>query len=905
MLRGLVADFVVAGAVLLAVSASAQAEEPFGLAPETFATELSTNQAGAHPDLRTQFRLNLDSAGSSAGGTLKDLQLALPRGLIASPAAASICPLSKATDPSNSCPVNQAVGAVTVAVSFHDNSSPLIQTALVYSVPPYPGEPIALAFGLVSFPIRLDTYMRSGGDYGITAVSTNITEGAVPIAVALTLWGVPADHNGPGPETDALGRSFGGPSGDPRVPFTTNPTECSDVPPRSSITLDSWQRPGAFTDPVESSLGPLTGCDQLEFAPAIEARPTTNLAGAPSGLDLDLSIPQNESADGFATPHLRDAVITLPAGMTVNPSAANGLEACSMDQVGISSTGQPNAAHVNCPNASRLGSVEALSPAIGHPLGGSLYLATQNDNPFGGLLALYLVVDDPLSGILVKLAGKVEPDPRTGQLTVAFRNNPQFPIADLHLRLFTGPRATLKTPSACGEHSTTSTLTPWTSPEGADAMPSSSFVLARGPSGGTCLATGASAPNGPTFTAGTVDPTAGAFSPLVLKLTRADGTQPIKAIDTTLPEGLLGMLAGTPYCSDAALAAAASRSGRAEQISPSCPTASRVGSVDIGAGAGSTPFHLAGKVHLAGPYKGSPLSLATVTPAVAGPLDLGTVVVRTALNVDPVTARIHAVSDPIPTILQGIPLDIRSIALNLDRPSFTLNPTGCDPAAVLGNATSAFDRSASLSDLFQVGNCTRLGFKPRLAVKLSGPTHRSSHPGLRVTLRVPRGDANVARAAVTLPRTELLEGSHIRGVCTRARFSAGTCPAASVYGHAAALSPLLDGALRGPVYLRANPAHRLPDLVASLDGQVHLDLVGRLDSPRGRIRASFDTPDVPLRRFALTLRGGDRGLVVNTGGLCGSEPPRAGGGFTAQSGEIRIGEIPVQTDCAGDHSGPR
>jgi len=863
--------FAVAALILCS---PAGAEGTFAIAAGSFATELSTNQAGAHPDLRTRFHLDVNSDGSPVGGTPKDLNLDLPPGLIGVPTAAPACSIAQVADVLQSCPAETAVGTVTVR--FSGSST---QTATIYNITPYPGEPAAFAFRAL-YPARIDTHLRADGDYGLTVTSTDLTEAAAVTAVDLTLWGVPADHNGSGSE---------------RRPLMTNPTECSGAALTSTISLDPWLQPGVFTG-AEYSLGAITGCDRLEFAPTIDTRPTTDRADAPSGLDLDLHFPQNPDPDGFATPHLRDAVLSLPTGMTLNPASAGGQAACSPEQAGVSAAGRSDGVPAHCPNESKLGSVEAASPAIGHPLAGRVYLATPEKNPFGTLFAFYLTIEDPLSGIVVKLPGKVDLDPRTGQLTTSIGNSPQFPFEDLKMHLFGGDRGLFRTPAACGEHRTVSILTPWSSPAGADATPSSSFALGGGPGGGACLPSGAAAPNRPSFAAGSLDPTAKAFSPFVLELGRADGSQPLRAIDVTLPRGLLGRLAGIAYCPAAALAGAAGRSGGAESAAPSCPAASQIGSVEVGAGAGPAPLNISGKAYLAGPYRGAPLSLAVVVPALAGPFDLGTVVVRTALQVDPLTAQIQAASDPIPTILRGVPLDLRSVYLSLDRPGFTRNPTNCDPAAVLGGATSVFEQRAAVSDPFQVGDCARLGFRPKLSVALSGPTHRSAHPRLRLALTAPRGGANLARAALTLPPTEHLEISHVRDVCTRERYAAGTCPRGSIYGYAKAWSPLLERPLRGPVYLRAS-SRRFPDLVASLDGQVHIDLSGRIDSTHARIRNTFAAiPDVPISKFVLEMQGGSRGLLVNNTELCRAKP-RVKAEFTGQNGKISVSNPLVETGC--------
>jgi hypothetical protein len=610
--------------------------------------------------------------------------------------------------------------------------------------------------------------------------------------------------------------------------------------------------------------------------------------------------------DGLVSAHLKDAVVTLPAGMTVNPPSAAVLDACSLGQIGMSAAGVANENPITCPNASILGTATVVTPALDHPLPARVYLAKQNENPFNSLLAMYLVIDDPISGVFVKLAGKIEADPNTGQLTVSFKNNPQLPVEDLTLDLPGGPHASLRTPSGCGQHTTTSVLTPWTAPEGPIATPSSSFAITASPSGGACLPSGAAAPNTPTFTAGTLDPTAKAYSPFVFKLGRADGTQPLAGIDTTLPKGLIGKLAGIPYCPDAALAAATTKTGKAELASPSCPLASRVGGVDVGAGAGPTPIYVSGNAYLAGPYKGAPISLAVITPAVAGPFDLGNVVVRNALYVNPETAEVRAVSDPLPTILQGIPLDLRSIVLKMDRPDFTLNPTNCNPLAITGSALSVFGQSAALSSPFQADECAKLGFKPSLKFSLGGQTKRTGNPALKAVINYPKTGAyaNIAKTAVLLPSTTFIDNEHISNPCTRPQFDANACPAKSILGTARAFTPLLDKPLEGPVYFRANGgARELPDMVVDLNGQIHVTLVGFIDSvgkkgsEKRRVRTRFaNVPDAPVSKFVLNLYGGKRGLLENSVNLC-KHPGEASVLMDAQNGKVSDFDTPFAADC--------
>jgi hypothetical protein len=551
----------------------------------------------------------------------------------------------------------------------------------------------------------------------------------------------------------------------------------------------------------------------------------------------------------------------------------------------------PNGNPESCPDASRIGSIEVDTPLVDHPLVGSVYLATPHDNPFGSLLAIYAVIDDKPSGVLIKLPGHVEADPSTGRLVTTFDNNPQLPFSHFKLSFFGGAHGVLRTPATCGNYSTTSEMTPWSAPDsGPPAAAKDDYSISTPPAGGGC---GASLTNAPSLDAGVVSPVAAKYSPFVLHLRRGDGSQPISSFATKLPPGLTGKLAGVAQCSDAALAAAAAKTGAEEQASPSCPASSHVGSVVAGAGAGPSPFYAHGNAYLAGPYKGAPLSMAVITPALAGPYDLGTIVVRAALHVDGASGQITAVSDPIPSILQGIPLDVRSIDLELDRPNFSLTGTSCDPSAFEGSATSLLGQVAPLSARYQLGECQGLAFKPKLAIRLFGSTTRGGHPALRGTVRMPAGGANISEASVALPHSEFLDQSHIGTVCTRVQFAEGdgngsACPPASIYGTATATSPLVDYTLQGNAYLRSS-SHKLPDLVVALHGPpsqpIAVDAVARIDSIRGGIRSTFEgVPDLPVSSFVLNMRGGKKGLLQNSTNIC-KATNRATALLAAQNGK--------------------
>jgi hypothetical protein len=530
-----------------------------------------------------------------------------------------------------------------------------------------------------------------------------------------------------------------------------------------------------------------------------------------------------------------------------------------------------------------------------------VYIAKPFDNPFGSLLAIYLAFHDPESGVVVKLAGKVTPDLSTGQLVTTFANNPQLPFEDFKLHFKGGAHGALRTPAHCGTYQTMSSLTPWSAPDsGPPATPSDSWAIEQSPGGGNCPASEGERPNTPSLDAGTVSPIAGAYSPLVVNLRRNDGSQQFSSVKLTPPPGLVGKLAGIPYCPDSALAAAAAKSGREEEASPSCPAASYVGSVTAAAGAGPAPYYAPGKAYLTGPYKGAPLSLAIVTPATAGPFDLGTIVVRSALYVDSKTAQITAVSDPIPTALQGIQLDVRSIQVKLDRPEFSLNPTSCDPMSFGGQETSTLSQVASLQSRFQVGECGQLAFKPKMTLGLRGGTGRNAHPALTATLEPGAGNANISSISVALPHSEFLDQSHIGTICTRLQFAADECPAASVYGEATVTTPLLDYPLTGNVYLRSSD-NVLPDLVPDLRGPanqpIKLEAAGRTDSIHGGIRNTFEfVPDAPFTKLVVKLKGGKKGLLVNSVNLC-DNPHKATVKFGAHNGATLTARPVLQAQC--------
>jgi hypothetical protein len=837
---GSAAFLAILGLLVLAAPAAAE----FSITE--FSASTTGTQAGAHPDVTTRLVI---PTGAEGGGEVRDLAVRLPPGLQGAPDAVARC--SHASFTLRACPADTQVG--WVEATFGPAFGGVTLGFSVFNVEPSSDDLAAeLGFFLGQVAMHLAIKVRGDGDNGLTVEDVGISRFPPVKAVELTIWGVPGDPSHDSQRLDATGKPVT-PGPLPEVPYFTNPTSCGGEL-RLHAEANSYQEPDEAVS-AETTLPPIGGCGELEFAPTLRARPTTDVTDSPSGFDLDLEVPQNLDPDGLASAQPRDAILTLPEGLVVNPSGADGLEACSPERA--------------CPAASSLGSVELDTPAFSEPLEGEVYLAQPHRNPFGSLLAVYVSIRGP--GLDIKLPAEIEADHRTGRIKIKLREIPQLPVEHLRVHLFKGALAPLRTPAVCGTYATTSTLTPWSAPDsGPPATPSTRYAIGRAPGGGSCPTSEAELPSSPSFKAGSTAPLAGAFRPFVVNLRREDGTGPFGSFTVSPPPGLLAKLAGVESCPDLSLALAAGRPGRDEEASPSCPAASRVGRVVVRAGAGPEPYAAAGTVYLAGSYQGAPLSLAIVVPAVAGPFDLGTVVARVALHVDPGTAQVTAESDPIPTILHGIPLDVRSVAIGLDRPEFTLNPTSCDPSSVDGALTSS-GAVAALRSRFQVGDCSRLAFRPRLALDVLSGTARNAHPAFRAVLRSAGRAANVAAATISLPPGELLDLRHLPALCP-SDLPPARCPRASRLGRAQIWTPLLDAPLQGPIYLR-RPTGRYPGLLADLRGPYGLGfaLRGAFDAASaGRVSIRLSNlPDVPIEKAVFTLAGGRRGVLVNSRSLCG------------------------------------
>ena len=663
----------------------------------------------------------------------------------------------------------------------------------------------------------------------------------------------------------------------------------------------------------------MIGCGKLGFGPATDAQPSSISAETAAGIDftVDVSDEGLKNSEGTANADIEAIEVAFPPGVTANPGAAEGLGVCSAEQFEAEELEAPPG--VGCPEASKLGSVEAETPLLeNHPLHGSVYLAAPDDpesagqeNPFDSLIALYLVVEDPELGIFITQAGEVEPNLKTGQIITRFEELPPFPLAHVDVHLRSGPRAPLITPPTCGHYTTKALLTP---SSGAAPLPSSSsFEITSGPGGGPCPTSG-TPPFAPGFEAGSQNNAAGAYSPFSMHIVRQDGEADLTRFSAVLPSGVTGKIAGVAKCSDAAIAAAKGKTGKAELASPSCPASSQLGHVLGGAGVGTALTYVPGSLYLAGPFNGDPLSVVAIVPAVAGPFDAGTVVTRVALTLNPVTAEVEvdgAASDPIPHILKGIPLKVRELRVSTDRPNFTLNPTSCaekQTRATIGGGgadpfTSADDTLAAAISRYQAASCASLAFKPKLTLSMTGGTKRNDHPALSSVLTYPPGPgyANIAKAVVTLPHSEFIDPEHLGNPCTRVQFKANACPPETVLGTARATTPLLDEPLEGPVYFRSNGGERkVPDVVAVLHGLFDLELVGYVDSKNARIRTTFATPpDAPVTKFTLKLKGGKEGLLVNSANLC-AQKRKVGIVLTAQNGRRQESEPALQVKgCKG------
>lgn len=919
----------------------------FGFQPGATGFDVAVNdeegpdtRAGSHPSsIVTTIEFN--RAGERASqpgvpvtdGDARNVQIELPPGLIENPGAVDKCsqdqfhsPRQSPFEPSRSgerCPPLSQIGVVTLRSSAEGTHNESRTFGLFNLVPP-PGFPSQIGFSPFGIPVALTPQIRDlNGEYGTTLNLHNLSQQIDIYGMTMTIWGTPwgVSHNGKRGEClNELEPEFpwakcpvlSGERSHLPYAYLTLPASCTG-PLAFNGTATAWQQPflaaaTAFSRDVAGDPAGLSGCSELRFEPIVGAQVTNPRASSPSGFDFTLT-PKEEA---LTNPRLnvpsqtRRAVVTLPEGITVNPSLAAGLGSCTPQQYAEETPVSPLS--LGCPENSKIGTFTVQTPLFEEPVKGAIYLAEPDDrdtsapgaeNPFDALLSVYLIARDAAHGVLVRVAGKLNPDPVTGRLTATFDELPQLPYSNLKLHFREGQRAPLVTPSACGTFATRVALTPWNDPA-ATALSSPQFQIAKGIGAGEACPTGATPPFAPGASGGTLNGNAGSYTPFQLHLTRNDSEQELTSYSATLPPGLTGKIAGIPYCPNAAIEAARQKTGHEEERHPSCPAASQIGRTVSGYGASQVLAYAPGRLYLAGPYHGSAFSVVAIDSATVGPFDLGVVIVRSAIRVDPLTAQVSidsAGSDPIPHILQGVPIHLRDVRVYIDRPEGTLNPTSCAQKTLISTLTGDGGATANVPTRFQVSNCTALKFRPRLSLRLRGKTRRGGFPSLRASLRPHPGDANIGRVAVTLPPSLFLAQDHIDTVCSQRQFAADNCPAGSVYGQATAITPLLAQPLRGKVYLRSSQ-NQLPDLVIALRGNgIAIDVVGRIDSFKGGIRTTFDVvPDAPVTRFVLSLHGGKRSLLVSAENVCRA-PQRALARFVGQNNTGEMTRPLVRAGC--------
>jgi hypothetical protein len=849
-----------------------------GSHPFAFTTLLAFNVGSVNPQEHDCGALTEGEPPGCArvAGEPKDLEVILPAGLVGNPTAVARCTQRQFQTPGyDNCPPSSQVGGMYLRFSSgatHDQYAP------VYNIEPPPGQPAELGFTVSALAhIPMFFHVRSDGDYGLTADLANISQLDVVRIAALSIWGVPADaaHDplrlGTAREerdgeivNEICGNGAGGcPSGVAPRPFLTLPSSCSSEPLPVTVTGDSWEEPRAapFGALASQRLSPLTGCEALTLAPVIAAEPTTLQAGAPTGYDGRLDVPQHEAVAELATPDVRDAEVTLPAGTVVSPAVANGLLACSEAQFARTS-GAPG----DCPPQSKIGAVKITTPLLCTPLSGSLFVGQPECSPCSATQAqegklIHLFLEAAGAGVIVKLSGHTKLDQATGQLTAVFAEDPQLPFNALEVSLEAGPNAPLVNPSACGPVVATAALTPWSA---ASALE----VTAPAVTISGCSAPGFS----PTLEAGdTTSARAGAFTPFSVTLTRPDGQQALRSVSVSLPPGLLGRLANVPLC------------GAGDANGGTCPAASQIGSTTVTLGPGPQPLTVAGgKVFLTGPYEGKPFGLSVVVPAQAGPFELGgttgagTVVVRAAIAVDPRTAALTIASGELPNQLDGIPLDIRTVTIAVDREAFMFNPTNCDPLAVGGAMTSTSGATATASYPFQAVDCASLPFKPAFTVSTRGHASvRGNGASLTVEVRQKPGEADIGSVRVELPKKLPSRLATLQKACVQRVFvvNPASCPPGSVVGMAIARTPVLPVPLSGPAYFVSHGGAKFPELVSVLQGYgVTIELFGetKIGSRSGITTSNFGSvPDTPISSFELKLPERSNSALVSTGGdLC-------------------------------------
>ncbi len=844
-------------------------------------------------------------------GLTKDLRFNLPPGLVGNPTPLPQCSLREFLHPSeenqNYCPDDTTIGVATpIITSLTQSFAPTATTSPLYNLEPSRGEPAKFGFDTALGPIILDTSVRTGEGYAVVVTVPNIPSYLPFIGSQVTFWGVPADPRHDTTRGLLCLDSYGGsltefepknletacPVQEKPKPFLIMPTSC-EGPLRTSLEADSWSEIGKYTVPKEYTFANQAGepfvqdgCNQLSFEPQIKVAPDGQNGSTPTGLSVNVHVGQEASLTptGLAEASVKDTTVTLPAGVGLNPSGADGLSACSESEIALHSP-----AEQTCPESSKVATVNIKTPLLPNELEGAAYLATQNANPFGSLVALYLVAYDPVSGVRVKLAGEVQPNGETGQLTATFKETPQLPFEELRVHFFGGSRAPLGTPALCGSYTTTASIAPWSGNPSVES--SSEFQVTSGPevlgvSGAEKKPCANPLPFAPSLTAGTTSIQAGGFSPFTMTMSREDGNQNLQSIQLHMPPGLLGTLSSVKLC------------GEPQADQGTCGPESLIGETTVSVGLGGNPYSVTGgKVYITGPYQGAPYGLSIVNPAVAGPFNLGNVVVRAKIEVNPSTAALTITTDPsgpyaIPHILDGIPLQIKHVNVNINRPNFTFNPTNCNKLAITGTLGSSEGASSALSVPLQVTNCAVLAFQPKLTATTSAKTSRLDGANLAVKLTYPAGpyDANIARVKVELPKQLPSRLPTLQKACLAATFEANpaNCPPASIIGHATATTPVLPVPLTGPAYFVSHGGEGWPSLIIVLQGYgASVDLVGSTLISKGVTSSTFKTiPDVPVGTFELTLPQGPYSALTTEVHLCQAKNLAMPTEFVGQNGAL-------------------
>ena len=872
-------------------SASASASEGI----QSFSVSPSTTQAGGHPDINLSFSLESPGVPESA----QDVIVNTPQGVFGNPNAVSRC--SSADFALTQCASSSQVGLITVYANYKGSPNRLLGTVPIFDRDTVGDETSLFSFiaPTLNIPVKIPVAVRTADDFGLRFTVAGLTQLAPLSGAELTIWGSPAEE---GHDAQRFAKGAPGePAGCPGIadtscvgsplpaaitvhPLINNPSLCTGQDLTAQIAVRTYQDPEHLSTST-ATYPATTGCYSMTFDPVLFANLTTSQADTPSGLDLRMKAPQPL---GFAsTPSSIHAVtLALPEGLTINPDAADGQRACS-DAAANFGTEAP----AECPDNAKIGTFAIHTPALDGPLQGAIYIAEPKP---GDQYRLFLVVDG--FGIHAKFIGSFRPDPVTGRITAVFENLPETPFEEFELHLFASDRGLLATPTQCRLYEVEADFFPWND-KLPDRRATQFFRIDSGPDGSPCP--GETRPFAPKLVAGTNVPIAGAFSDFTLKLDRNDGDQFLGDLNFTMPPGFTGDLRGISYCPEAAIAAAARRSGLAEQASASCPATSQIGTTNVAAGPGTHPFHAIGRMYLAGPFKGAPLSLAAITPALAGPYDYGTQVVRVALHVDPLTAQVKSISDTVPAIIGGIPIRMRSIQVNIDRPNFTINPTNCSPMSVDSQGIGDQGTIANFSSYFHAVNCRALGFKPKMTIRQIGTrkeTRRASNPRLQIQLTTRPGDANIKSLSVTLPTTYAIDQTHLGNICSEKELAASQCSGRQPMGEASTKTPLLDQPLSGLAYA-VSGSGGLPKLAFLLNGQVNLVPRAETKTINGRLQTIVPVvPDAPIGQFRLLLFGGKRGYLVNTRDVC-RQPPVIEVDYLGQNGKTYSQKIKVKTPC--------